>query len=887
MADFTEIIQEINTNLPDNTTQSITAAKLRTTLIDLTNTIDNEQDDFESSVQDDFATLQGQVETALDNLIVDNLTSESTTSALSANQGRVLNEKIDTIEYPEYVQLNLDNYTIQSGNSIRWGGGNPGIWIDSNTFTYNKYILIPVSPYTKVTVKSPNTSSTSQVAFLKSDTVEVGELADYASGWTNASIVASGGTEANYIAPSDAVYLYVLYQQNDNNTGTSVNNRKPQWVKFSTPLPYVKDSDIVNNFDSTDEDKVLSAALGPQIKPVVDSVNSPTYISVFGGYYLRGVNMGTSSAEPPYSWIYESGVRYSSVVPVHGIKKIRVTANAHSSHIAFLKTFEIPSNDIENLNGTLPDFAGNYTSYLLISSNTVRDLTVPDDCNFIYFNLQNTSVPQSYIPIEVLVLEQDEDVQVTVPSWFDNYDYESYVEENIYEMYIRSEYYKEKRYRIDHNAEYCFIGYGPYNFGATMYFLITYDASNNVVRQIENWGNGTTKNIDMQPITFQDNEVWVRMFYLYHYNSTSKNYEGKGALMRKIKNDTWIPTNDIIYCVSKVKSPVMPYNYSASGTTAFEQTDIWSAWAFLMPYNYTRNLYTNKKFPICAFFHGSSAFVSPDVFGWGSNEDSTSTIGKLRKLGYVVFDVNGYGINYGPSDTSRHWGNPRTVSTVKKAYEILVERFNCRRGMALSGISMGGALAKSYALTYPEDVVCCALEAPSELGGTARYNNPKTSSYQSAGSCARAWGYGLGLSDQNSANEMFNDTSHAPFYGYSISIAPIQIDEETNALSKIDMSAYTKSTTPELMFGMNGEESIEGNTNYKNFMQPFPVETKIWQGDADEQLPLRWNEMFVETARNAGSNVTLRVCPGCMHSLNQYPWVVEEILNFINDKMNI
>ena len=89
------------------------------------------------------------------------------------------------------------------------------------------------------------------------------------------------------------------------------------------------------------------------------------------------------------------------------------------------------------------------------------------------------------------------------------------------------------------------------------------------------------------------------------------------------------------------------------------------------------------------------------------------------------------------------------------------------------------------------------------------------------------------------------------------------------------------------MFGMNGGESIEGNTNYKNFMQPFPVETKIWQGDADEQLPLRWNEMFVETARNAGSNVTLRVCPGCMHSLNQYPWVVEEILNYITDKMNI
>lgn len=52
MADFTEIIQEINTNLPNNNTQSITAEKLRTTLIDLTNTIDTVQDDNETNLSD-------------------------------------------------------------------------------------------------------------------------------------------------------------------------------------------------------------------------------------------------------------------------------------------------------------------------------------------------------------------------------------------------------------------------------------------------------------------------------------------------------------------------------------------------------------------------------------------------------------------------------------------------------------------------------------------------------------------------------------------------------------------------------------------------------------------------------------------------------------------
>lgn len=55
MADFSDIIQEINTNLPDNTSQAITSAKLRTTLIDLTEKIDNVQDDFEAEVSSDIS----------------------------------------------------------------------------------------------------------------------------------------------------------------------------------------------------------------------------------------------------------------------------------------------------------------------------------------------------------------------------------------------------------------------------------------------------------------------------------------------------------------------------------------------------------------------------------------------------------------------------------------------------------------------------------------------------------------------------------------------------------------------------------------------------------------------------------------------------------------
>lgn len=92
MADFSNIIQEINTNLPDNNTQSITAAKLRTTLVDLTNAIDTQQDDFETTVNNTLGEYETQVENLLTNICVDNLNSTETSKALSANQGRVIKD---------------------------------------------------------------------------------------------------------------------------------------------------------------------------------------------------------------------------------------------------------------------------------------------------------------------------------------------------------------------------------------------------------------------------------------------------------------------------------------------------------------------------------------------------------------------------------------------------------------------------------------------------------------------------------------------------------------------------------------------------------------------------------------------------------------------------
>lgn len=797
--------------------------------------------------------------------IVDNLDSTASDKSLSANQGRVLDDKINEIEYPEYIQINLDSYTVVTQGTIRYS---TNVW-DNYSFQYNKCIFIPINPGDKVEILGTNQQQNvgSQFAFLTTNEITIDETPSYA-GSTSLKFAAYN-TLVSDIAPEGSVWLYVLFQQNDNNTGTSINNRKPQYIKVSSPLPYVKESDIVTTLDSTDETTVLSGALGPVLKPSVEAGKPINRISPLGGQKVQGANLYYADG----AWNLGTG-RSCTFVDIQGlgIKKIQVVAGNHSAHFGFVSDFIVPENGVEGLENTYASIIGNiYT----LAANTSVDRDVPSEAKFIYFNIsgekQDSGYCQTYCPKEVNILEQESNIEPIIPSWDNNYDYETYVEENYYDEQKTHTYTKQKFYKIDHNAEYKLLLFGTGVWGSSSYGITTYDSSYNVKRNLYPWGNGTSQNVNMDDLVFQEGETYARLFYYHYTASGAYGPNALGALMRKLKNDNWVPTNNLIYCVSKIKSPVMPYNYQEADTV-FPQTDEWSAWDFVMPYNYNRVLFTNKKFPICAFFHGSSGWDSPDNMGYGSSErimyDSTgkTIVGMLREAGYVVFDINGYGISRAADDKSRHWGNPRAVSTVKKAYEVLVDRFNCRRGMAISGISMAGAIAKSYCMTYPGDVVCAAMEAPSELGGTCRFSvSGAHDEGTSQTSAAHAWGY-------ENAIAMYADNEHTAFIGYSPCIAPNIIDEN-GFIKKIVQTDWN--------------EQSDIFSNLSNFSCNFPVEIKIWHGDADVNVPLEYNQWFVNTVRNANGNATLRLCPNCTHDLNNYPWVRQEIINYIDSKMKL
>lgn len=153
MANFDNIIQEINTNLPDNTSQAITAAKLRTTLIDLTNTIEDQQSDFETEAMADIQPAIDLVENGVkfetnqlitDTKIVNNLTSGGINDILSAEMGKQIANNLSSIEpITEYTTI-----SPQAGGVYTYiNSRQPGDQVEqisesvSNNFTLLKYSI--------------------------------------------------------------------------------------------------------------------------------------------------------------------------------------------------------------------------------------------------------------------------------------------------------------------------------------------------------------------------------------------------------------------------------------------------------------------------------------------------------------------------------------------------------------------------------------------------------------------------------------------------------------------------------------------------------------------------------------------------------------------------
>ena len=257
--------------------------------------------------------------------------------------------------------------------------------------------------------------------------------------------------------------------------------------------------------------------------------------------------------------------------------------------------------------------------------------------------------------------------------------------------------------------------------------------------------------------------------------------------------------------------------------------------------------------------HGASGFVSPSVLSYDSTNWKAWRAAYLN-AGFAVMDINGYGISTSSNEASTHWGNPRALETIDKAFEELKLKYNVCDKLMLHGSSMGGSTAWSYAFTHPNKVACLGLFAPAAISWIMLIDRNAANNYLWS---AKAFGYAT-------VQDAIND-NYQRIVGYDPILRIMKfkngLQRQDNNLAGFDVLNY----------------ATEENLTIVGQSLPFPV--RIWQGTNDEYNLLTLNQIIAGAYRNGGNIITLRLCQGALHNMcvgaNQY--VVNESINYFKN----
>ena len=388
--------------------------------------------------------------------------------------------------------------------------------------------------------------------------------------------------------------------------------------------------------------------------------------------------------------------------------------------------------------------------------------------------------------------------------------------------------------------------------GQTFNSVTWLDENNNTLGTSSDSGAQEGKEHLMDIVTVPTGAVKCELRFGIVRNSSHGTLEGMAALMEPLFDDGKVPSNDLKYFVSYINADNIPNLHNESSTYA--GLSMWSAWEAKFPDNYRK---AGLPMPLASFFHGSSGFGTSEQMGY---EVSTQIHDEFLRAGIVVFDINGKGISFEDGDNSRHWGCPEAVAVAKRAYDVLTGRFNCKEGVVVSGISMGGNIFTSFAMTYPQICRACYMMAPSNTAIALR--NP--THYANGGdSYVKAWNVAIGSSDTETlANAV------TAIHGYHPLSEPLEVVN----------GAIVKPVATQITYSDITNRS-------RIYLAPFAVKTIIWHGTRDDSVPFESSEIMVAAARAANSNVKLRVCQSLPHNLMNTQWVVDEMMQCIKDEL--
>lgn len=328
---------------------------------------------------------------------------------------------------------------------------------------------------------------------------------------------------------------------------------------------------------------------------------------------------------------------------------------------------------------------------------------------------------------------------------------------------------------------------------------------------------------------------------------------------RQVKKD--VTPYVIEYHEAKIRSNLLVSDNGTDPTSAtkIEDTLTNSGWAVMWPSSYTPY---GKPTQVIAMLHGHSGLVNENVMGYYNNANWKTWIYRYLSAGYAVVDINGYGVTSGTSANqySKHWGCPKSVETLDKAFEYLKTHYNVADKMMLHGSSMGGTIAQNYAMAYPNKVVAVGLFAPATSMMFGIASQAVVDGIAVKEEIVNLWGYAD--TAEAKADDYHNFAGTTPF---------------------AKCLAWKDGTLVEVSWAeIASQSNIPSSILDYDYIEHFPVPLRVWQGTSDESVPVEYTQKVVDGYRRGGSVASIRLVQGKPHNLcvGSVAFVVDEAIDW-------
>jgi copper chaperone CopZ len=339
--------------------------------------------------------------------VINDLVTGGTSKALSAEQGKKLNTRVDGLYGTEDKEISLTSYIANAHNgNISFSSGKWG-----NFTSNNQHIIVPVQAGRTymLLAKDTGTLSLRYACLYDYSFPHSASTPDYCEGWTK-PLLSPIGVPVELIAPEDCKYLYFEYI---NNTST---------VALEVILRGM--SSILKDIEGQIE------AVDGHVSSVESDVNAISdVIDLIEGTEDSAVDLTASIADARNGIISFTNGQWANKVSTH--QHIIVPALPNRKYDLLAKDIgmlslryafftETPTNY-----NTTPPYCSGYSLPSVKAKGIVETVTTPADCNYFYFEyINNNNTADLSVTLKGIkgqIDELQEDVDVIRASGFDTW----------------------------------------------------------------------------------------------------------------------------------------------------------------------------------------------------------------------------------------------------------------------------------------------------------------------------------------------------------------------------------------------------------------------------------------------------------------------------------